>query len=151
MLSLTRKTEYALIAACHLARAENGAVISARDIHESHGVPLPLLMNILKKLNQAGLVRSQRGVRGGYSLALPPEKIDLAEFIEAVEGPVQLVRCTALSRKNPRCAVTGRCPIQRSIHKVHHRLRDFLTEITLAELAFDEARKPLRAPRKVAE
>ena len=146
MLSLTRKTEYALIATCHLARADRGAVVSARDIHEQHGVPLPLLMNILKRLNQAGLVRSQRGARGGYTLDVPPEEIDLATLIEAVEGPVQLVRCAALDRRNPKCAVMGRCPIQRSVHRLHERLQEFMRDVTIADLAFDGWRN--MGPRK---
>ena len=54
MLALTKKTEYALIALCHLAHAGAEEVVSARDIAVRHGVPLPLLMNVLKCLNQKG-------------------------------------------------------------------------------------------------
>ncbi|MEW6250870.1 MAG: Rrf2 family transcriptional regulator, partial [Planctomycetota bacterium] len=62
MLTLTRKTEYALIAVCHLTRVGQ-KVVSARDIAEEHSVPLPLLMNVLKRLNRTGHVNSVRGAR----------------------------------------------------------------------------------------
>lgn len=142
MLSLTRKTEYALIAICHLARAGRAKVVSARDIHEQHGAPLPLVMNILKRLNRAGYVASIRGARGGYVLTCRPTELSLRELIEAIEGPVQLVRCKALSKDNPRCALTGKCPIQHAIHRVHYRLRDYLSEVSIADLAFDGCPEP---------
>ena len=63
MLTLTKKTEYALIAACHLANVGQ-EVVSARDMAETYGVRLPLLMNVLKKLNHAGLaLPADRGGR----------------------------------------------------------------------------------------
>lgn len=151
MLSLTKKTEYALIAVSHLARQGPGKVVSARDIHEQHGVPLPLLMNVLKKLNHAGLVHSVRGARGGYSLARGPDRFSLTELIEAVEGPVQLVRCADLNKGNRKCALTRACPIQRAVHRVHHRMRDFLNEVTIAEIAFDGSEAPAKSQGKVAQ
>jgi Rrf2 family protein len=135
MLTLTRKTEYALIAACHLAHADN-KVVSARDIAEEHGMPLPLLMNVLKKLNRAGIVNSVRGARGGYLLAVSPEELTLDRLIESVEGPVHLVRCANPDKNGRRCTLTGVCPIRGSVRKVHERLRDFLREITVADFIF---------------
>ena len=68
MLSLTRKADYALVGLVDLARRTPGKA-SARQIAESSGVPLPMLMNILKELLAGGLVCSTRGVNGGYRLA----------------------------------------------------------------------------------
>ena len=82
MLSLTKKTEYALIACCYLARVNRG-VVSARDIAQQHSVRVPLLMNVLKVLNQRGLLKSARGARGGYTLAVPADELSLARVIEA--------------------------------------------------------------------
>lgn len=149
MLSLTKRTEYALIAVCHLARAARGRVVSARDIHEQHGVPLPLLMNILKRLSRAKYVRSLRGARGGYELAVPPEELTMTALIEAVEGPVQLVRCADLDRQNRRCALTRRCPIQRAVHRVHFRMRAFFSGVTIADLVADAG--PQAASEVLAE
>ncbi len=151
MLTLTRKTEYALIAMCHLARVGQN-VVSARDIAEEHHVPLPLLMNVLKKLNRTGYINSVRGARGGYVLVAKPEELTLAKLIEAVEGPVHLTRCTNPDSAGRKCDLTHCCPVRDSLVKVHHKLRHFLADITLAELAFGQAeRATLDSPRMMAE
>jgi Rrf2 family protein len=136
MLTLTRKTEYGLIAMCHLARIGR-TVVSARDIAEEHGVPLALLMNVMKKLNRTGLINSVRGAHGGYILNSDPKNVSLARLIECVESPVSLVRCTS-TREDRRCGLTQSCTIRRSVIKVHLKLRQFLDEVTIADLAFDE-------------
>lgn len=139
MLSLTKKSTYALVAVCHMAHAGQ-TVVSARGIAEQHGVPLPLLMNVLKKLNQAGQVKSVRGARGGYCLAVSPRSLTLSAVIHAVEGPVRLVRCAPGSdeRRRP-CDRTGFCSIRQPLHKVHRQLIEFLSGVTVADIAFDES------------
>ena len=92
MLTLTRKTDYALISLTHLAQ-NPGVCTSAREIAELYHMPLPLLMNVLKLLTGRGFVKSVRGPRGGYTLAQSAESISLSDTIRAVEGPIKLVRC----------------------------------------------------------
>jgi Rrf2 family protein len=139
MLTLTRKTEYGMIAVCHLARSGQ-QVVSAREIAAEHHVPLPLLMNVLKRLNRTGYVRSVRGAHGGYVLAVPAEQFTLTDLIEAVEGPVHLVRCVNPSKGARKCDLPGACFIQHSVVKVHNRLRKFLGAVTIADLATAEQR-----------
>ena len=134
MLTLTRKTEYGLIAICHLAQV-GPKVVSARDIAEQHIVPLPLLMNVLKRLNRVGYVSSVRGARGGYMLAVDPERLSLADVIDAVEGPVHLVRCVNTTGKGRKCDRSSQCLIRGSVSKVHVGLRKFLGAVTIADLA----------------
>jgi len=145
MLTLTRKTEYAIIAVSHLANAGD-KVVSARDIAEQHSVPLPLLMNVLKRLNRTGHVNSVRGARGGYMLALPPGKISLADLIAAVEGPVHLTRCTNTAKTRRVCGLTSTCPVRSSLVKVHQRLYSFLSSVTIADLAFDSRSRQENGP-----
>lgn len=148
MLALTRKTEYALIAVCHLARVGD-RIVSARDIADAYTVPLPLLMNVLKSLTQCGLVRSVRGARGGYGLAVPPERLTLATLLEAVEGPLRLVRCLPSNNESDEsCELLGSCPIRHPVHKLHDKLRAFLDSFSVAELAFDEWDGDARQPHK---
>lgn len=92
MLSFTRKTDYALISLAHIARSQ-GNCCSAREIATHYGMPMPLLMNILKVLNQHGITRSIRGPRGGYQLAKAPKDVTLHDIIAAVDGPVALTHC----------------------------------------------------------
>lgn len=149
MLTLTRKTEYALIAVCHLARVGE-KVVSARDIAEKHAVPLPLLMNVLKKLNRTGHVRSVRGAHGGYVLGVRPEEFTLADLIGAVEGPVHLTRCTNTAKGARPCMRTGICFIRHPVAKVHEHLNEFLAGVTVADIAFDERTIPVEAAKVIA-
>ena len=140
MLSFTRKTDYALISLAHLAHGA-GNCCSAREIATRYGMPMPLVMNILKSLAQHELIKSERGPRGGYHLAKPPAEITLHDIIAAVDGPVALVYCLDKTvGKNGRgaraggCEITPNCPVRSHVHRVHHRLVGFLKEVTLAEM-----------------
>ena len=138
MLALTKRTEYALIALCHLARQPD-ETISARGLSRRYAVRLPLLMNVLKALNQNGLVRSSRGANGGYRLAIPPEKLSLSRVAEAIEGPMRLVKCvSAAANADSTCELIGTCPVRQPVLRVHEHLAEFLASVSIAELAFDE-------------
>ena len=123
MLAFTRKTDYALIALTHMAK-HSEECDSAREIAGLYGIPLPLLMNILKQMAQQGLAQSVRGPRGGYRLAMPAEKISLNDIIKAVEGPVQLVQCVDWYQNKLRgktktgCDLMAACPVRPTIHLV---------------------------------
>jgi len=138
MLTLTKKTEYALIAVCHLAHCGQD-VVSARGMARLYGARLPLLMNVLKTLNQQGLLRSVRGARGGYALAVGPKNITLSRIIEAVEGPPRLVKCALPQPNDPPCELSSRCPVRYPLAKVHRLFGGFLRSVTVADVAFDES------------
>jgi len=136
MLALTKKTGYGLIAMTHLAELGEGQVSSASRIAERFGVPRSLLMNVLKELSAAGYVESVRGARGGYRLAREAGAISLADLIEAVEGPIRLAACVAgRAGTGGACKLMENCPIADPVHRVHRKLRDFLRQVTLADIA----------------
>ncbi len=138
MLSLTRKTDYALVALTHLARQAPQRA-SARQISEEFEVPLPMLMNILKQLLAGGLISSTRGVRGGYCIARAPRDITLAELIEVVEGPLRLTLCCGESAgASEECDLQGCCPTRRPMQKVNGLFRQFLSGVSLADIMTDK-------------
>ena len=137
MLTRTRKTEYALIAACHLANVGQ-EIVSARDLSKLYNLRLPLLMNVLKVLNQGGILRSVRGARGGYALALQPKQVTLFELIEAVEGPPRLVKCALPQPDDPPCDMSSTCPMRGPMAEVHRVFGEFLRGVTIADVAFDD-------------
>ncbi|MHC4209412.1 MAG: RrF2 family transcriptional regulator [Planctomycetota bacterium] len=135
----TRKTDYALVALAGLARRDRGSS-SARDLADELGLPLPVLRNILKLLTSHGLLVSSRGPSGGYQLATPPQEITLAQVIEVIEGPVQLVRCCVTTGDDePTCRLLESCLIKGNVRKVQESLVDFLNRVTLAQLGLDAA------------
>lgn len=134
MLSLTRKTDYALVALAALAeQAATGQQISAREIAERYGAPLPLMMSVLKRLHRAGLVQSIRGAKGGYILRAEPRNLPLTRVIDAIEGPMRVAACCENGTAGSLlCQVS--CPITGSIQWLNEQVRRFLSQFTLADL-----------------
>jgi Rrf2 family protein len=137
MLTFSKKVDYGLIALSHLATDE-GHKASARQIAEKFGVPLPILMNILKTLAHRGLVTSLRGAKGGYVLAVDPHLVSVGRIVLALEGPIRMVECVGPPLNGAeRCRVESKCPIKMPAWKLHGRLMKMLDEITLADFASD--------------
>src|SRR5437868_8866643 len=90
-MRVSAKADYALRAVIELAGADDRPVKGER-IAQAQEIPLKFLENILGDLRHAGVVRSQRGVEGGYWLARPASEITLADVIRAVDGPIANVR-----------------------------------------------------------
>lgn len=154
MLSLNRKTDYALVALAELAQRQGSddPTASARWIADRYHLPLALLMNVLKELAAAGLVNSTRGAQGGYCLARQPRQIHLSQIIEAMEGPVRLTPCAghppattaaagigvgSAARESDTpcdCLLRGDCPVHHAILRLHNRIDGFLRTVTLADL-----------------
>ncbi|MFA6133002.1 MAG: Rrf2 family transcriptional regulator [Phycisphaerae bacterium] len=137
MLAVTKKTEYALVAMAHLAALGNEQVASAREIAGLFGISQSLLMNVLKQLASAGYVESTRGSRGGYRLSRLPEEINLADLVTAIEGPLRQSDCILGSMGDHQCSgsAMASCPVADPVHRVQRKLRDFLKNVTLAEIA----------------
>jgi Rrf2 family protein len=87
-MRITAKADYAVRAALELAASEDGDPVKGERLSESQDIPLQFLEHILLELKHARIVRTKRGVRGGYWLARPASEITLADVIRAVEGPL---------------------------------------------------------------
>jgi len=146
--SLTRKTDYALIALVHMVRG-NLSQTSARDLSLRSGVPVRVLTNILNRLTRRGLVASARGTNGGYRLARRPEKISLVDLMEAVDGPLQLTRCCVPdpASAQEKCRIGKACPVSEPIRRVYADVRGVLSQVTLLDLALN--RVPLDPAARV--
>lgn len=90
------------------------------------------LSNVLQRLARGGILRSHRGIAGGYSLARPAEMISLRDVAEVVDG-VALERC-ALSLAQE-CPSGTRCNVQRTLRRVEERYLDSLSEISIAQIS----------------
>ena len=91
-MHVTAKADYAVRAVIELADSSQAAPRKVDEVAQAQAIPVSFLENILTQLRSAGIVRSQRGPEGGYWLAKPPEEVDLARVIRAVEGPLVGVR-----------------------------------------------------------
>lgn len=142
MLSLSRKSDYALIALTELARRRAGddGPVAARELAERFALPQALLMNVLKDLGKARLVESTRGVNGGYRLALDPADVSVVDVVTAIDGPIRFAACAeGLPIVGQGCELSEHCPIRRPIVRLHAEIVALFERTTLADLLDDAA------------
>lgn len=133
-MKVSTRGDYASRALLSLAlHAETFGPTTVRDLAERTGLPQPYLEQILLALKGAGLVRSKRGVGGGYILARPPEEISLAEIIRAVDGPIALGDF-GQPHTDGACDHEGQCVLLSIWHTVGGEIRHRLEGWTLADI-----------------
>jgi Rrf2 family transcriptional regulator, cysteine metabolism repressor len=88
MISLTSKSRYAVVAMAELARSGDGGPVPIAQIAERRAMPVQFLEQLFSTLRRGGLLNSQRGVKGGYTLARPPEEITVLEVVQVLDGKV---------------------------------------------------------------
>ena len=98
-MKLTTKGRYAVMALADLAKFDNGSPVSLRDISLRQGISLLYLEQIFSKLKKNNIVKSTRGVNGGYILTTNPEQIKLSNIFSAVQEEVKTVQCKKESKK----------------------------------------------------
>jgi Rrf2 family protein len=144
-MRISAKADYAVRAGVELAAAGEGPT-KGDTIARAQAIPVKFLENILADLRHAGLVRSQRGVEGGYWLARPPEEITIADVIRAVEGPLASVR----GRRPEEIRYDGSSGALVDVWiAVRASLRDVVEHVTLADVA--AGRLPARVAKLTRE
>ena len=120
MLKLTKKADYGLIAMRHLAEHADLGACSAKDLAEMYMMPQEALAKILQKLTKAGLLVSQHGTNGGYTLARDPRCISAFEVIRAIDGPLFITSCSTATED---CEQSDRCTIREPLRRVGPALK----------------------------
>ena len=134
MLCLTRESGYGLTALAYLAETP-GRFVCARQIAERLGASTALVMKVLKRLAAAGRVASARGADGGYRLACDPAEVAMVDLIDDLEGPIRDSDCLRGRTRGDRdCEHIADCEFADPVHRLHRMLRDFLRNLTLAEI-----------------
>ena len=88
MISITTKSPYALHALVELQRRGDAVPVPIAELARRRDIPVQFLEQLFATLRRAGLLRSQRGVKGGYSFARPAEEITVLEVVEQLDGPL---------------------------------------------------------------
>jgi len=133
-VKVSTRGDYACRALLSLAMHADGSPTSVRDIADRTALPQPYLEQILLAVKGAGLVRSKRGVGGGYVLARPPEEITLAQIVSAVDGPI-VVGDFGEPHQNGACDHEGQCVLLAVWANVGEHMRQLLEGQTLADIA----------------
>lgn len=132
---MSTRGDYACRALLSMAiREDRSKPVSVRDIAERTGLPQPYLEQILLALKGAGIVRSKRGVGGGYMLSREPEDIRLSDVVSAVDGPI-----SAGDFGDPHtdgaCNHEGQCVLLAVWGHVGAQMQQLLDSFTLASVA----------------
>jgi len=131
MLKLSKKADYGLIAMKHLAEHAHHGAHSAKDVAEAYGIPPQALAKILQRLVKAGLLHSQHGMNGGYTLARDPGRISAFEVIRAIDGPLFITSCVTVRGE---CGQSDRCTIREPLRRVNESIEQVLRRITIWEM-----------------
>jgi Rrf2 family protein len=139
-MRVSAKADYALRAVIELAVIGSESPVKGERIAQAQEIPLKFLENILGDLRHAGIVRSQRGVEGGYWLARPAGGITVAEVVRAVDGPIANVRGVGPEQVE----YAGSAEKLRDVWiAVRANLRAVLEQVTIADLARGELPLPV--------
>jgi FeS assembly SUF system regulator len=132
MLRISKLTDYGIVLLARFAREAPGTTLTAREMSESTALPHPVVSKMLKTLAGAALLQSHRGAKGGYSLAREPEQVTVADILQALEGPIALMECSA----GPgHCGQESSCGVREPWQRINQTVHSALQAMTLAELA----------------
>ena len=126
MISISEKSRSAVLALTELAQHGAAGPVPIMEVAEARGIPLHFLEQLFSGLRRAGILQSQRGVKGGYSFRRPPEEVTVLEVVETVDG--------RLTADGP----TAGC--ESIWHEARRGLADLLGGLTIADMAEREAR-----------
>src|SRR5271155_5051071 len=131
MLKLSKKADYGLMAMKHLAEHAPHTACSAKDVAEAYAIPQEALAKILQRLVKAGLLHSQHGMNGGYTLARDAGQISAFEVIRAIDGPLFITSCVTVRGE---CGKTDRCTIREPLRRVSDSIEQVLRRIKISQM-----------------
>lgn len=124
--------DYGVILMVQLARTPE-QVTTAAELTEVTALPGPTVSKLMKQLSRAGLLDSQRGTNGGYTLSLPVDEISVADIVAALDGPIALTEC--MTAEGTVCEIEALCPTRTNWRQINNALVEALDRVSLAEMA----------------
>lgn len=131
-MRLSHLADYAVVLMTAAARRPAGERLSATELSADTGVPLPTAQKLMGQLAAAGLLASARGASGGFSLTRSASDINLADIVEAVEGPIVMTVCSDGSHD---CVLDGHCRVKPHMGVVGDAVRGALGAVSLEHLS----------------
>jgi len=131
MLRIGKMADYALLITNQMVAASNQLRTTDALAGATH-LPLATVRKLLKQLVDAGIVKSHRGVNGGYTLAQNPDLVSVADVIIAIEGPISLTQCATTPNS---CDLMANCALKSNWSLLNNLLADMLQKISLSEMS----------------
>ncbi len=131
-MRITHEADYAIRIVYYLSK--NKGIIGAKEIADKNGVSLRFALKILRKLILAEIVKSYKGVNGGYELAVEPSEISFGQIIEIIDGTIEINHCLSGEFDCTRVSNKESCSIRDMFHYVNNTLREDLYKIRITEV-----------------
>ncbi|MDO8302464.1 MAG: Rrf2 family transcriptional regulator [Sedimentisphaerales bacterium] len=129
-MKISRSTGYALVAVGYIAQNYKDGAVLAQRVSEEYDIPLEYLLKILQQLVRASVLRSKRGPRGGFFLAVDAEKITLLQIIEAVDGPMVTAMHLAEQTNNAKFSIR----MEEACQKATYQAKSIFENAKLSDL-----------------
>ena len=129
MLKLTRKLEYALIALRHM-QMKGYTLSSTKEIADMYTIPREILAKTLQQMARLKYIDAVQGPKGGYRIDNVLSKINLTQFVEEMEGPMEMVECNI----NSDCIQINTCNIRMPINKINQNIRSLFNKINITDI-----------------
>ena len=142
-MKITAKSRYALRILLEVALHGDDGPRTIKEIAAAQTLSEKFISRIVVLLRRAGLLLTERGVKGGLRLARHAEKITLLDVVEATDGPLAIVHCLA---RPGACRRQGRCAAEKAWGGVNEALSEALRRTTLADVVADQLRFAPPAP-----
>ncbi|MEE8578100.1 MAG: Rrf2 family transcriptional regulator [candidate division Zixibacteria bacterium] len=134
-MQFTKAEEYGMFGVLYLAQQDNGKVVPLSEISEAQHIPEKFLAKIFQSLSKSGIIRSHRGVRGGFTLARDPKHVTVKEVLETIQGPYHLMKCTQDQRHCEDDLHRDKyCALRDLLVAAENKLVEVFEEHTLADL-----------------
>lgn len=136
-MQVSQKCQYTLRALFELAKQRDGRPVAVADIADAQAIPQRFLELILQGLKGNGLIESRRGNKGGYVIAVAPEKITVGDIIRAVDGSLAPVKCI-VGKNEELCRLKNRCAFIGVWQRAKKAIEQVYDHTTLQDLIDDE-------------
>jgi Rrf2 family protein len=134
-MKLSKRGEYGLRALQDLAAHYGDGPVSNGDLAKRNNIPTRFLEQILLTLKHGQIVRSRKGPKGGYYLARPPHRINLAEVVRLLDGPLAPISCVSEIAYEPcGCPDMEACGLRRVMKEIRDMVAEVMLNTTLADL-----------------
>jgi len=133
-MQLNQATDYAFRVIMHLAGVSEGTIVNSQNIAEKQNIPIGFLQKVMSALTKGEVVKSYRGIDGGFTLAKSAVDISLLDIITLMEGPVDLQRCL---KDNNNCSkgCAPQCPVHAALAVIQSDFTQALGKVKFAQLA----------------
>lgn len=132
-MNINQESDYALRIILMLSKEGLDNKLDAKFLSEKGSIPLRFLLKLTRKLTQSGIVKSYRGINGGYAITREPKDITLKDVIEAIQGPIIVTRCV-YDKKACSANKGGHCSIHKALCNIQNTMIDELESVNFEDL-----------------